>query len=293
MHWLKHSITWRLWNALYDPLRKHPLFARGQQKMLPRTNGFPQLRWLLLGAGVVVVVLAAFLVFLLVALLLVLLVLLALLSGAALGGYWAMQSSERLAAERDNFPLWESTPRGAVGVSWLLATGIVHRSGALHELRHVLRWLLRVALALVGIVVLLVVFASGGRQTTFLLDMIALAMLLVALWLDYVQSAVFGTVYGLSTALLLPNSLERFLAVRFGYPALQASVYLATFGWYELNRLFFTEYLRSVVLAHALTAACTLLVFFALREALLRGLLFLLLRTYRLSPQEFFGSIEG
>lgn len=301
--WLRVFLTWKLWNALYFPPRKHPLFRR----MMDRK------RWRLPASWLVVLVVIAFgagcaLFFRFPEIALALAfslgigvpILMIGAHGSILALWWALQISDELLDVRreQQDDLLGVSPGGLLGTGWLISAGLIHRGDWLRQAHNFMR---PVLLMVVGSLVILVLAAfvwlllDGSpidvNGLTLIVGIYSLIALGLAFWFDHVQSILLAPLLGL----LLPHVLrDRFLIramLLLGFPLLQIGILLLAYTIYQLWVLLIFSLMQSILLGYALAMLLGLLTFFLMRETLLALLWRAVLRVYGADPQEFFAAI--
>ncbi|MCA9915982.1 MAG: hypothetical protein KC496_21655 [Anaerolineae bacterium] len=301
--WLRVFLTWKLWNALYYPPRKNPLFRRmmdRQRWRLPTAwlTGlvilgfgagcalffrFPELALALafsLGIGAPISMIGA--------------------HGSILALWWAWHISDTLldARREQQDDLLGMLPGGLLGAGWLISAGLMHRGDWLRQAHSFMR---PVLLMVVGLLVILVLvslawLALAGRPITangltLIIGVYSLIALGLAFWFDHIQSILLAPLLGL----LLPQVLrDRFLiraVLLLGFPLLQIGTLLLAYTIYRLWVLLIFSLMQSILLGYALAMGLGLLTVFLMRETLLAFLWRAVLHVYGADPQEFFAAI--
>lgn len=158
-----------------------------------------------------------------------------MLGGTLHGVDWALAISDTVAQARANnmLDLLSTTPRGAIGAVWSLALSQLHRASSFFTRYDRRR---RIFLSL-GTLLLVLIFVLGGTvlNTAFadldplLVGVLSSFALLVAVYMDYIQSIVVSLLVGM----IVPSfSQQRFDAQVFGlsgFLVAQFGTYLVTF----------------------------------------------------------------
>lgn len=280
-------MTYRLWSALNHPPATHPLFR--SRVLLPGerrsytwaglVSGFIQ------GTGQQSPTL-----------LLVMMPLILVCVGVFYGLDCAMRVGTAIAYERENerFILLSLSPPGALGSAWAICATALYRNHDFIRLRSVVR--VALALAFIGALVLLLLvnlftLATSthyyGQEVTFspLASLIAVLAIFLAVYMEYTGSAVLGTLVGILVPTYTRSRLDTLL-MSFGvFLLLQMMVYLLTyfFGFWFVPPFFFTfdETTGEIVLT-----LIRLLIFYAVREAVITVVWSLVIRRCNAAPSE-------
>ncbi len=303
--WLRVLLTWKLWNALYYPPRKHPLFRRMMERQRWRLPvswlsvlvvisflagcalffRFPEIALALafsLGIGAPILMIGA--------------------HGSILALWWAWQISDAVldARREQQDDLFGVLPGGILGTGWLISAGLMHRGDWLRQAHSFMRPVLLIVIGLVAILLLWALVwlvltgnAITANELTLVVGIYSLISLGLAFWFDHIQSILLAPLLGL----LLPQVLrDRFLiraVLLLGFPLLQIGTLLLAYTIYRLWVLLIFSLMQSILLGYALAMALGILTFFLMRETLLALLWRALLRVYGADPQEFFAAIAN
>lgn len=238
-------MTWKLWRALRHPLRSHPLFRyaseNAEQRALP-----PRATYSLSLAACIALVIWISATWSVQAMVffatLLLPVLIFALMGTVQGAVWALAVCRTILAARAAglYDLICLSPSGSLGSTLTLCTGCLHRRQALLRVNNQ-RSLLIVG-AIVGI--MLLAFGASLRQPVPVqptlsrvvtvqffymgLALVYAGLFITALYLDYIQSVIVGSVIGMiAPTYPLHRADVQFLGVG-AFLALQVLTYALT-----------------------------------------------------------------
>ena len=148
--------------------------------------------------------------------------LLVVFNGTLLGTLWAIDIGGGIASEhtQGRYDLLSMTPRGALGVSWLIATARLHKRDWLNVSHRVVRSLLLLSvpflllIIVIGLGVLLVGVDERGAEPltrSILSVLIPMVAAITLFWLDNIQSALLACLPGM----LIPSYLRGRTQVQF------------------------------------------------------------------------------
>ncbi len=275
-------LTWKLWRALNNPPHSHPLFKRtliANHGVKPRRAGRILLMFLCLfiATGFCWTVLSIWIPLILVITL--------VLANSVYSSIWAVNISSVIAEEhqQNRYDLLSMSPCGALGVSWAMGMGRLHRTG-------LFKWtqlLVRLATTILLITLVFTLFFSvfiAAKNDMPPIDQLAqeanseLARsiiygiaLNIAFYIDHVQSSILSSLIGIIASTSIRNHAEARMRALGGFLTAQIAVYtfsvLAVF--YILPEICNT--LNLTVLATPLIfAVLGLLVFYSIRETVIR-----------------------
>ena len=172
-------LTWRLWRALRNPDEDDPLFERmqtqsidlpGQRYLRPLTPVYHALAFLVPVVAVLIAPLAL------------------LVASNVLGALIAFNIMSTITRERNHhtYDLLALTPMGLGAMNWLIAAACTQRLNAVERLSQ-FRTLAIITLILLGFYLL-----RGGLLAT-----VAIAVLIIALNLDAIQTLIVGCLSGM------------------------------------------------------------------------------------------------
>ena len=302
----KRYATGQLWHALYQPRRPHPVITWVQQSnrrlQITRTR-------LLVLLSVVIVALALYgsiftgrsFPVMVVGVIAAIPALLLIFNGTVLGTHWAMTIAEAIGREYqgERFELLTVTPHGTLEISWLMAIGVIHRTDRLlHAFRN-----LRTFIGIVLFALILTMFMNTAtligmnefeRMSQFRNIHSAFTGILVfcGFFLDQIQSIVLGTLVGIWMPTYGQSpQIVRNVAVGV-YLTLQMSFYACVVGFYILLQNGLINITTGYWLLQFALVSLMFMVFFFLREALIRVVRWLMLRRYQANQQEFLNLIR-
>lgn len=274
------ALSWRIWRALRNPPRQHPLFRQVLAKteaINPRPTG-AFFTWMFMCTTLTFFWTTIFqwvLVFLL-------LLLLGFNTLYGLRIAWSISGTIGDEKERQRYDLLAALPFGLFGTSWAISTGCLHR-------RWSFRWVPFVVQA--TCIVFLATLLFGNTMTYFFLkddslstaveaaniDLLKVGILMVpgvvVFYLDHLYSNVTAVLFGIAAAAFARNGTEARLQAFPGFLSLQLIVYAVAYGliaiWLPqvLNWLGFVE-----VEALLLLSLIGVVFFVILREGFVRWL---------------------
>jgi hypothetical protein len=301
----KRYATGKLWHALYQSRRSHPIITWAQQSnrrfQITRTR-------LLILSSIVIAALALYGTMLtglsfpamVVGVIAAIPALVLIFNGTVLGTHWAMTIAESIAREYQGgrFELLTVTPHGTLEISWLMAMGVIHRTDRLSKAFRNVR-------AFIGIVLFALIFTLF-MNTVMLIGMdelqrfgqfspifssLSAILVFCALFLDQIQSIVLGALVGIwLPAYVQSPQPVRNLAVGV-YLTLQVSFYAAVVGFYVVLQDGLLSITTAYWLPQFILVLLTFAVFFFLREAIIHLIWWLMLRRYHATQQEFLNII--
>jgi len=294
-------LTWQLWNALRFPMRRHPIFNYARK--LDVSSDKPSLRWRFLQvlAFVSVILFAIMLpvpaIITALGLVVGLPLLLIIFNGTVLGTVLVMGIASTIAsARKDNrFELMSISLEGGLGVSWLLATGMIHRRNWHKTIYRLLKWVVTLILILLGLAMFMLLigtFASESellrqQQANVLRDVINISLIVAVLWLDHIQSLVIALVLGIVIPTIIRTELQLRTMVTVIYLIIQFCTYLAIFILYRLIDIIFTGIWANSFMVSIGITVLSILAFYLMREAIISALWRLMLKQYDASIDEY------
>lgn len=266
------SLTLKLWRALNHPPATHPLFQR--IVLLPGESKRRFMSW----AGIIIALVVS-LGEIIPTLLLILMPILLFFTGILYGLDCALRISSAIAREHENntYNLLSLAPPGPIAVSWTICTSALYRNREFDRFHTIVRTSVIIALVIISIMAGISFMwqsavVSRFPQPTLLtvLHYINLCCILLAIYIEYMQSAVLGCLVGMLIPTYANNQLDAGLYALGVFLLLQITGYfLAVFigfsmipGVYQMLGIvgFYAEI--------SLTIA-RLIVFFAIREGLI------------------------
>ncbi len=280
-------LTWQFWNALRFPMWRHPIFiqARKQRERVANTSR----SWRFLQVGSLVAISLLFFLFPTPAIvtslgiIVGLPVLMIVFNGTILGAIWVTNISATIAhAHRQHhFDLLSLTPQGAYGVSWYLCTGTIHRHNWLRTVYQLLSWvigLVLVLLALAGLMLIVGYVTANDdiirqAQANVLRDVINIAFIVLALWLDHIQSIVISALLGMMLPTILKDKVQLRTLAPIIYLMTQLLTYLIVLLLYFVITAIMTGIWGTAFLVSTMIVSLTLISLYLLRETIISVLI--------------------
>jgi hypothetical protein len=292
-------ITWRIWRILRYPLRQNEIFKwvwrefhNEPTPIEPQWNIPIRMLMMFLGISFGMVLIPVVMVIALLSLLTFPFLIL-MFNGTILGVRWVLSITNKvsyhLRGERSQ--LLNATPRGTLGLSWIMATVCVHRGDMLRTAYRLIR---SVTGILVGLLVVGLIYIAAhlpnsplrDNQIVLLVDLIGLLAFMIAAWLDHIQSIVLAVLIGI----VAPTYRGERLLIRFTalsvYLTLQMIFYATVIGFLQIAQTT-TAMLDNVILERLLVMSAALLLFYAFRELLIILCYRLLLLRYDVTANDF------
>jgi hypothetical protein len=288
-------LTWKCWQYVQFPMRQHPIFQYGRQSSrIPMTINYMVKRVIQAMLAVIailfVIVLPIPTLITTVSLTVALPILLILFNGTVLGSIWVTNISAIVSKTRyaTQYELLQLTPLGGLGASWLLAIGIVHRHDWLKRVYKIIKWVLFVILVLLALSTILLIVGLlttdntqlQQQQINVLRDVITLTIIMIALWLDHIQSILVAIFLGIVLPTLLPDRVYVRALSPILYLVLQTITYLISGILYVLIDIILTGLLGTTFISHIAILMLTIVSFYLIRECLLMILLQVILVKY-------------
>lgn len=294
-------LTWQLWNSIRFPVWRHPIFLYARKPRQLEDEAFSLWRWL---PGILLAFVILFAMILPLPALIasagfiaVLPILLILFNGTVLGTILVAGISTTIASARksNRFELMSISGEGALGVSWLLATGTVHRRNWLKTIYRLVRWVVSLVLALLGLAIVMLLFsiftsesdALRQQQFRFLYEVINISLLVAILWLDHIQSLVIAVVLGILLPLITRLEVQIANVGTIIYLSIQSGTYLALFVIYRLMDTIFTELWGNSFIVSITVTLLSIVTFYLIRDAIIGLLWRLIFIRYDASIEEY------
>lgn len=237
------TTTWKLWRALHNPPSLHPMFQRTVLRP-PFTVNRRSIGW----AGMVVSVVLALGQYS-PTILLVLMPVILVFTGLIYGIDSAVRVGGAIAKEHENdtFNLLSLFPGGALGASWVICTSALYRNRDFDRLHNIIRGTSIIALIIITIAGVLSIALNSDRLSRVvdpdflrMVDLIELAIAVIAIYFEYVQSAVLGSLTGMFVPTYTENRVDTSLYAFGGFLLLQITTYFMAylFGFVMLPTLY-------------------------------------------------------
>lgn len=294
-------LTWKIWKSLRYPLRWHPIFRQVHTHY--RQTESDKLFWRVIQVLAGIAALLFVVIFPVPAIVtglglsLGIPAFVLIFNGTFLGLRWVTAISETLAQiyHDKRFDLLAMTPRGALGISWLICTATIHRDDWLRVAYRVLRSVLLLVLVLLGLIASGIVLSAASasshilrdNQLRILVDALGIAFVVLGLWIDHIQSIVIASLIGVLLPSYLPNSWQVRELARLVYLFLQLVTYAIIFGLYLLLEQLIRLTISTEMYRGVLHFACTVLLFYLLREMIIYFLWHNLLKRFNSSMSEY------
>jgi hypothetical protein len=208
---------------------------------------------------------------------LILPVMFAVFNGTVYGLVWSARVGRTLVHEHEQgtFEILSITPDGALGATWAICTGCIHRSGAFDSLRvfsleeFAVAWTITLVLNAGKWQQYLNFFEGNSPFFPILVLMVYSLMLILTFYFNNVQSIIVGVLVGMGISTSVRNRLDAQLWAIGIYVLLQITTYLLT--WIIAGVILPTFFVMNVP-TEILLAFISLGVFYLIREALIVSL---------------------
>jgi hypothetical protein len=274
-------MTQKFWYALNHPPARHPLFLRTVLLPPPSRRRFVSSATLMIDFVLGVSVNTPTLLFLLMPFFL-------LLIGITYGVDCALRISTTIAKEHESntFDVLALSPGGVWGTNWALSTSSLYRNRDFERLYSIMRSAIIAGVTMtviIGLIAFLGLAQSrparlpqpSNLDLSFVLaeDVISVLALIAAIYVEYVQSTVLGSLVGLLIPTVARNRLDASLWAFGGFLLLQIMTYV--FAWligFTILPTLFTYLQMGGWFAGASLAVLRLAAFFLVREAIIAAL---------------------
>ncbi|MEO0599132.1 MAG: hypothetical protein AAF126_23685, partial [Chloroflexota bacterium] len=230
-------ISLKLWRALRNPPRRHPLFEQvlknSRRDTFQVTSGFIIWGLLFVSALFVATMIVKWMALLVVGAFLFL--------NSVYAARWAIRIANTILTEKETrrYDLLASLPTGLLGTSWALSTGAIHR-------RSSFRWM--PYLVLMTVITSLIALCTLVTVTFGLLDQISRTDTMLAAHIDFINTGIIAIpfviwfyvdhLYSILTAVLVAQvvtvdadySADGQVMGLLGFMAVQVLIYALTFG---------------------------------------------------------------
>ncbi len=285
-------LTLKLWRALHDPPSTHPIFRR--TVVLP-TTAYKKRRFLSWANMIIVLVLG--LGEHIPSLLLFIMPVLLFITGIVYGLDCALRVSQAIAREHENdtFQLLSLSPPGPLGTSWTVCTSSLYRNREFDQLHIIVKSSIMVGVVITAVVGTLFLIGQSPAFTRYtqpmlptLVTLVDLTGIFIAIYAEYVQSALLGCLVGMLTPTFVESSLDAGLFAFSGFLLIQVAIYFLTalIGFTMLPMLYqalgFTGEWAEITLT-----ILRVLTFLGLRECAVRLLWGQLMERLNVQPSEY------
>lgn len=160
-----------------------------------------------------------------------------ILNGTVYGMLWAVRICQAISKEQaqGTYTLLCMLPPGTLGTHWLLGTGTLHRNQGFIQVHNLLRGILTLILVTLGIMILIVFFgvdpARSSRfdqqvQAQALVSLATVILILIAVYLDHIQSITIGSLIGMLAPGMIQNRFDQTIWAAGVFLFVQALTYL-------------------------------------------------------------------
>lgn len=280
-------ITPFLWDLLKRPMRWHPLYKHhARPNWSVPASDIDDIYKVGCGALVLIIVMLYVLfpleAFVTTVILLMLSpVLFIVFSSTVAGTQWAMEVSAAVAVEqrRGRYALMSLTPRGGLGIRWIIGIAHMHRGDRLTRTNQLTRSLAIAGVVALGLFCLVTVtlfvtdelspriMQTGDSLIRLLLPAVTLGLLV---WIDTQQSAVLSCLTGMITPSAVLDAMQVRLLAAGSFLLLQLGSYIVAAGLGVTLYIVVTTLLGDTVIALFLSLLGSVGIFVVLREILVR-----------------------
>lgn len=225
-------LTLKLWRALHDPPSTHPIFRR--TVVLPTTT-YTKRRFL--SWANVIIVLVVGLGEHIPSLLLFVMPILLFITGIIYGLDCALRVSQAIAREHENdtFQLLSLSPPGPLGTSWTVCTSSLYRNREFDQLHIIVKSSILVAVVIMAVIGGLLMIGQSPMFTRYtqpllptLVTIVDLSGIFIAVYAEYVQSALIGCLIGMLIPTFVESALDAGLFAFSGFLLIQIAIYFLT-----------------------------------------------------------------
>jgi hypothetical protein len=223
-----------------------------------------------------------------------------LFNGTIYGALWAVNIAQAICKEREQstHDLLCISPVGTLGAYWLLGAGRLHRNEQLDRVHAIVRGILIIALATLGMIVLIILLnispsqsdprlAEQGRLHGFL-TIASVTLALCLLYIDHIQSFVTGSIVGMMAPSYTQGRFEIAMWATGVFLSIQAIVYMLFLSvGISLTEVLFKNFLITGVYTELALSLIRVIIFYAIREVVITFLWKLTTRRLNASGSEF------
>jgi hypothetical protein len=225
-------LTPKLWRALHNPPSTHPIFRRTVVLPSPTYRKRRYLSWanviivLVLGIGEHIP-----------SLLLFLMPIILFVTGIVYGLDCALRVSHAIVQEHENdtFQLLSLSPPGPLGTSWTVCTSSLYRNREFAQLHTIVKSSILAAAVITSVVGGLILIGQSPAFSRYTQPMLPTMVILadltgvfLAIYAEYVQSALLGCLIGMLIPTYVESSLDAGLFAFSGFLLAQIAVYFLT-----------------------------------------------------------------
>ena len=282
--------TWKLWRALHDPPLNHPVFelvtAAPPIQARSYVNLIAPVGLVILGIlfAIGVLKLPQTILPLLFNPIFDLIVGILLFTGTVYGFVWAANISQIIARIRNEgkYDLLCLSPSGKLRISWAICTGYLYRNQSFARVHGQRTRIVQALLMIPGALILPLFIGMAASKQAYVLMVLStvvhIVTLAAAFYVDYIQSAVMGSLVGMNIPNYTRSELDARLLAAGGFLTFQASTYLIAWaiGFGALSDIYTN--LNIDGFAELSLPIVRLIVFYLSREIMIFGLWHLLTR---------------
>jgi len=281
-------MTWKLWRALHTPPLKHPVFEliTTVSPIQPRSyvNLIAPVGLSALGIlfAIGILKLPDTILPLLFNPVFGLIVGIILFTGTVYGFIWAANISQIIARIRSEgkYDLLCLSPSGKLRISWAICTGYLYRNQLFTRIHGQRTRIVQGLLTIPGALILPLFIGIAAARYAYVLMLLSTVVhiitLAVAFYIDYIQSAVMGSLIGMNVPNYTRSELDARLLAAGGFLAFQVSTYLIAWaiGFEALSDIYLR--LNIVGFAELSLPVIRLVIFYLSREVMIFALWYLL-----------------
>jgi hypothetical protein len=281
-------LTWKLWRALHTPPLKHPVFelitAASPARARSYISFIAPVGLSILGIlfAIGILKLPQTILPLMFNPVFGLIIGILLFTGTVYGLVWAANISQIIARIRSDgkYDLLCLSPSGKLRISWAICTGYLYRNQLFTRIHGQRTRIVQGLLTIPGALILPLFIGIAASRYTYVLLLLStvvhIVTLALAFYIDYIQSAVMGSLIGMNVPNYTRSELDARLLAAGGFLAFQVSTYLIAWviGFGVLSDIYVN--LNIVGFAELSLPFARLFVFYLSREAMIFALWYLL-----------------
>lgn len=267
-------LTYKLWHGFKRPFPEHPLYQR-----VVTTPNKP-MPWYV---GCAVILVAPFL-----------LLPAFVFMSAIYALRWAVTIATTITHEHETgmYDLVSLTTSGPIGCCRAISTACLHRNESMEQIQSPGAWIMRIVFSLVLMLSVAsltqpILVSPSNPNLNLLLSAIYLLLMAVAIYIDHVHSIIVGILVGILTPTYATNRLDAGFAALLVFLLIQVTTYMLTLilGFVALPNLLEALAISAPIMT-LLLAPLRLVIFFALREWLVRVLWKVVVKETNAAPTE-------
>lgn len=278
-------MTWKLWRALHAPPLKHPVFELiTTAHTRSYINFIAPVGLAILGTlfAIGILKMPKAILPLLFNPVFGLIVGIILFTGTVYGFIWAANISQIIARIRNEgkYDLWCLSPSSKLRISWAICTGYLYRKQLFTRINNQRLRIAQGLLTIPGALLLPLFIGIAASRHAYVLMLLSTVVhiitLAAAFYIDYIQSAVMGSLIGMNVPNYTRSELDARLLAAGGFLMFQVSTYLIVWvvGFEALSNVYTN--LNIVGFAELSLPVIRLFVFYLSREIVIVVLWYLL-----------------